>query len=511
MRVFLSPEVSASRVLDAGGVAGASVVLGVSGGVDSVCLLHLLAGLASDRGLTLYVVHVHHGIRGADADADAAFVEAEARRLGLPFTLRRVDVPRVAQAPGVSLEEAARQWRYALLAQEAERLGARWVAVAHNADDQVETVLMHVLRGAGLAGLRGMRPITWYGHLRLPLVPPSERPHTRDLWLVRPLLYTLRRDIEAWVAARGLTFRFDRSNLDTTYFRNRLRHEVLPLLESVNPQVRQALFATAELAAADFQVLHPLARSAWAATLRESGAGWLRFDLAGWRALPLALRRAVLRDAVMHLRRELRDVGFRQVERARAFLEDRTMPAGSECTLAAGLVVLREYETFLVGEAKGAADAWQAPQLERVISIPGPGTYDLGHGWQLRVEVLPRTTVGEEWRRNPDRWTAYMDADAVAWPLVVRSRQVGERMEPLGMPGKHVLISEIMVNARVPRWARERWPRVVDASGRVLWLAGVRQAEAGKITDRTERVAVLRVLRAGAAEGGAPPSGTGPT
>ncbi len=503
MSVFLSPTQSVRRVLAEWDVAHSTVVVGVSGGVDSMCLMHLLAREAAARDLSPHIVHVHHGIRGADADADAAFVKERARALGLPVTVRRIDIPTLAREAKSSLEETARQWRYAILAEEAERLAARWVAVAHNADDQVETVLMHILRGTGLAGLRGMRPSTWYPLLRLPLVPPERRPKQEDLWLIRPLLYARRRDIVAWSEAEGISYRFDLSNLDTTYFRNRLRHEILPQLEQVNPQVRQALFITAELAAADFDLVHPLARTAWAAIFREEGGNgpaphhspptWVRFDLAGWRALPLALRRAILRDAIMYLNREVRDVGFAQVEAARAFLENRDMPAGSEWHFTAGLVVRREYTTFLVGEQD--APAWHGPQVEEDIAIPTTGTFALGRGWRAEVEVFPRERVGDAWRRNPDPYTAYFDADAVAWPLHMRPRREGDRIEPLGMPGKHPLVSEVMINRKVPRWARVRWPLLVDANDRVLWIVGVRQAEAGKITPDTQRVLILRITR----------------
>ncbi|NPA91098.1 MAG: tRNA lysidine(34) synthetase TilS [Chloroflexi bacterium] len=494
MGIFLAPDASVRRVLDRFDVRGAPLVVGVSGGVDSVCLLHILADLADVYRLRLHVVHVHHGIRGEDADADAAFVREMAAKLGLPFILRHVDIPTAAQQPGVSVEEAARQWRYAILGQEAERVHAPWVAVAHNADDQVETVLMHVIRGAGLAGLRGMRPLTWYGYLRLPLVPPQARPRSERLWLLRPLLWARRPDIETWVEERHLPYRFDLSNLDTTYFRNRLRHQVLPLLEEMNPQVRAALYATGELAAADFDLLHPLSVAAWAETLVEETPRGLRFSLARWRSHPLAHRRAILRDAVMYLRRELRDIGFAHVERAREFLENPAIPAGSEYTLPAGLTLRKEYETFWVGE--GDEVEYPAyPLISGRIDIPTTGVYPLGEGWHLRVTHRAREEVGEVWRHNPDPWTAYFDADRLHWPLHLRPREEGERMEPLGMPGKQVLVSEIMINAKIPRWVRDRWPLLVDAAGTVHWIVGVRQAHTSRITPDTRRVLILRVER----------------
>ena len=494
MSVFRSPEASVLDILSQYDIHDTPLVVGVSGGVDSICLLSILAEYTSKLHLHLHVVHIHHGIRGPDADEDAKFVERQATRLGLPFTLHRVDIPRQATRPGVSMEEAARQWRYALLGREANRIGAPWVAVAHNADDQVETTLMHIVRGTGLAGLRGMRPVTWYEHLRLPLVPPEQHPAKESLWLVRPLLYSRRPAIEQWIRDHGLTYRFDRSNLDTTYFRNRLRHDILPVLETINPQVRNALFTTAELAAADFDLLHPLTRAAWAAVRLEEGPQWLRFHLPTWRAQPLAIRRGLLRDAVMYLRRELRDIGFEQVERARNFLEDRTMPAGSEYTLPAGLVIRREYTTFWIGERE-AGPGWNAPQIRRPVDIPGPGTYALGENWTLHVHVRPVEEVGGAWRHNPDPWSGYFDADKLHWPLRARPRMRGDRIEPLGMPGKRVLVSEVMINAKVPRWAREQWPLIVGSDGTIYWIVGVRQAHAARVTRQTKRVAILHVER----------------
>ncbi len=492
--LFHTPNSSVDLVLDTHDVRDGPLVVGVSGGVDSVCLLHVLVRRAPKYRLALHIVHVHHGIRGEDADADAAFVRTLAQKYGLPFTLRHVDIPREARRPGVSLEEAARQWRYAILGQEAERVGARWVAVAHNADDQVETVLMHVIRGAGLAGLRGMRPNTWYGHLRLPLIPPEARPTKRDLWLLRPLLRTSRSAIEAYVNQHHLTYRFDRSNLDTTYFRNRLRHHVLPMLEELNPQVRTALYTLGELAAADFELLQLLAAEAWATVLVDETAHGVRFSLPHWRALPLTLRRAVLRDAVMYLRRELRDIGFQNVEAARAFLEDPTLHVGAQHSLPAGLVLRKEYETFWIGEIHSPPPD-DVPQIKSPIPLPGPGTYPLGRGWRLHLEIRGREEVGEDWQHNPDPWTAYFDADALQWPLFLRPRRSVDRMEPLGMQGKHVLVSEIMINAKLPRWVREHWPLLVDAAGRVHWIVGIRQAHPARLTPDTQRVVILRVER----------------
>jgi len=272
---------------------GEAVVVGVSGGPDSLCLLHLLHGLAPELGLRLHVAHLDHGLRGAAAHEDARFVAAFAASLGLPCTVGTADVHALMDEAGLSLEEAARQARYRFLGEVARAAGAPIIAVGHNADDQAETVLMHFLRGSGLAGLRGMLPKTPLGAYRLGdawAFPPDSRTSSAlqapgsveafrsprlvegsgsDLQLVRPLLATPRRAIAAYCAAHGLQPRFDQSNEDTTFFRNRLRHELLPILETYNPAIREILAHTATALAGDYPVVRAAVEAAWEQVCRE--------------------------------------------------------------------------------------------------------------------------------------------------------------------------------------------------------------------------------------------------
>jgi tRNA(Ile)-lysidine synthetase-like protein len=246
---------------------GARVVVGVSGGPDSVTLLHVLQRLAGPLNLTLHVAHLHHGIRDTDADADADFVAALAETWGLPCTIERVDVPAIAAEQKLALEEAARRARYTFLHQVAQQTGALRIAVGHNADDQSETVLMHLLRGAGPAGLRGMLPATPLRDYHL--LTPCPKP-VPEMKLIRPLLSIPRADVEAYCTEQRLTTRFDRSNLDTTFFRNRLRHEVLPYLTQINPRFAQNLRHLAEVVRADYDLLHEFASVAWDTLLVKS-------------------------------------------------------------------------------------------------------------------------------------------------------------------------------------------------------------------------------------------------
>jgi len=474
---------------------GDRVVVGVSGGPDSLCLLHVLLRLRDDYGLRLHVAHLNHGARGADADADAEFVAALAAEWGLPVTVEKQDVPALARVHKLAFEETARRVRYVFLARVAAEVGAHKIAVGHNADDQAETVLMHFLRGAGLAGLRGMLPLTPITDYRL-LEPFTQLPisNLQLPTLIRPLIGVPRAAIEAYCADHGLTPRFDRSNLDTTYFRNRLRHELLPLLATYNPNIRARLCHTAAVVAADYELLTQLRERAWAEVVREERETAVVFDRAGWRALPVALQRATLRQAAYRLRRSLRDVDFVHVESARQVgLGGET---GAQATLPMGLALTVGYDTLTVGDAGDAGPPPDEPLLWSAEPLPVqvPGTTALPQSdWELRAEVL------DEWdaariAANPDPWTAHFDADALTDPLVLRPRRRGDRFRPQGMGGHSVKLSAFMINLKIPRAWRDHVPLLV-ASDEIVWVCGRRIAEDVTVGPETRRVARLRFER----------------
>lgn len=473
---------------------GDRVVVGVSGGPDSLCLLHLLLRLREEYHLQLHVAHLHHGARGEDADADAAFVADLAREWGLPATLAREDVPAIARAHKLAFEEAARRVRYAFLAHVAGWVGAAKVAVGHNADDQAETVLMHFLRGAGLAGLRGMRPATPFSEYRL--LPQTDRfplPERLPV-LIRPLLGIPRAEIEAYCAEHGLTPRLDRSNLDTTYFRNRLRHELLPLLETYNPNIRRRLCHTAEVVAADYELLTQMREWAWERVVREETEQAIALDRAEWAMQPLALQRALIREAAYRLRPSLRDVDFVHVEAAVQVA--RTGTTGAQATLPGGLALTVGYDTLTVADARyepPPPGPILPPGTEVPVALPGRTSLP-GSDWVLEADFLEDWTPGEV-RGNPDRWTAYLDAERLGGTPVLRTRRPGDRFRPQGMSGHAPPLTDWMINARVPRAVRDILPLLVAADGEILWVCGWRVAETAIVRPETRQVARLRFCR----------------
>ena len=493
---------------------GETVVVGVSGGPDSLCLLHLLCRLQARvdgqaRGgwnLKLHVAHLHHGLRGAEADADAAFVQDLSVDWGLPVHVERVSVSALARERGLAVEEAARRARYAFLARVADEVGARAVAVGHNADDQAETVLMHFLRGSGLAGLRGMLPCTPLSDYRL--LGLEARALAEGIHLIRPLLDIPRAEIEAYCDYHGLEPCFDRSNLDTTYFRNWLRHQVIPLLEKHNPNLRQVLCRSAQVITGDYALLRSLLEERWPRVMveaqlhPEAGAPGGRagerivLDLAAWRALPVSLQRSILREAVQRLRRTLRDISFVHIEDAVKVAREGT--TGSQATLPQGLMLTVGYDRLTVAAADAIPPLPDWPLLPpgtAPIPVRVPGETRLPDaGWMLRAEVLARRDLPAAWQTNPDPWQVFLDLGTVGTDLWLRTREPGDRLQPLGMEGHSVKVSNLLTNLKVPQAARDRLPLMVTDWG-LAWVCGQRVDRRVCVRNATEHVLHLRFAR----------------
>jgi len=481
---------------------GEAVVVAVSGGPDSLCLLHALHSLTAEYALCLHVAHLNHRLRGAEADADAAFVAQLAAEWGLGCTVEACDVRALARARKLAIEEAARQARYAFLARVAGRVGTRKIAVGHNSDDQVETVLMHFLRGSGLAGLRGMLPVSELSELRLGEEPTADGGGTR-LLLIRPLLHVRREEIEEYCRAHGLQPRFDRSNLDTTYYRNRLRHELMPVLETFNPNVREVMLRSSDVISADCDYIRAQSDEAWSRVVTAESEQAVTFNLAGWRKLPLALQRSTMREAIRRLRRSLRNINWVHVDNAvRAAVAGN---AGTRATLPQRLEVVLDYDHFVVAEKGYAAplpDLPLMPQVEMALRVPGRVRIS-DSDWYLKTDVVSLcdkvptsfAAIQDETMRPASPWQAYLDYDVTGKVLSLRPRCRGDRFWPQGLGDNPTTVNHFMTNAKVPRAWRDSIPLLVSTE-RVLWIAGWRIDAHAQVTEDTERVLVLTFEKA---------------
>jgi tRNA(Ile)-lysidine synthase len=463
---------------------GETIVVGVSGGPDSLCLLHALRKLQPELELGLHLAHLEHGIRGAESRADAAFITELANSWRIRISIEHADVPAYAREHRLAIEEAARRVRYLFLSRVVGEVGASCAAVGHNADDQVETILMHWMRGSGLAGLRGMLAVQTLGEEGWWTGP--------TLKVIRPLLEVSRTCIEEYCQEHGLRPRFDRSNLDLTYHRNRIRHELIPHLESFNPRICEVLLRSARVFADDLDYLSLQADEAWERLARESN-GSVSFPLDPWYELHPALQRQLLREAIRRLRTSLRDITWTHVERAREGLA--SLEAGGRITLAQGLFLIKSYTDFTIGEQVVYPDLpllWETP-----VSLRVPGITSLpDSNWSVDSQILERAELPAEAMANPDPWQAYVDLDTTGSDLMLRRRETGDAFEPLGMGGRSKNLTDFMIDAKIPQRIRSLLPLVVSP-WHIVWVAGYRIDERVKVTSETSRVLHLGFAREG--------------
>jgi len=457
------------------------VLAGVSGGPDSLCLLDVLR----QQGYPVIVAHLDHGLRPTAA-LEAQRLRRMAEGWGLPFVLEEADVAGYAARQGLSIEEAAREARYRFLFEQAARCQAQAVAVGHTANDQVETVLMHLLRGSGLSGLRGMR------YRSLP------NPWSQEIPLTRPLLGVWREEIVTYLEQRGLQASLDESNLDTRFYRNRLRHELTPQLELLNPGAQRRLWQMADILAEDEAVLAQAEQIAWQGCWLEQGQGFVALGVTNLRRQPVGLQRRLLRRAMAVLRPGLRDIDFSAVERGLRFLGCASR--SNRCDLAGGLRLEMEGERLWLATWEADLPGGDWPQIEpgKQVELAAPGKIELAGGWRLTAETMPAEAgLLKRARVNADPYQAWLDCDKLTVPLVVRGRKAGERFRPFGMAGHSLKLADFMTNCRMPRRGRAGWPLAVSGE-QIVWLPGYRIGEDGALQPDTQRVVHLTLEPIGA-------------
>lgn len=458
---------------------GDTLVVAVSGGPDSLCLLHGLYSLRDEFGLRLHVVHLDHMLRGAESAAEAAFVGALAQRWGLAHTIAAVDVATQAQTTHDNLHQAGRIARYKLLAEVAHEQQARAVAVAHHANDQAETVLMHLLRGAGPAGLGGMRPLVPWGEWST-LAGRHFEPNATDTRpvLIRPLLDVGRDEIEAYCAAHQLEPRRDPSNFDQQPTRNRIRLELIPRLIEYNPHIITALGRTAHISADEHDLVLQVLDAIWP-TLTRLRPGAVDFVGEVWRAQHPAIQREAIRRAYVLLGRG-ETLEYEQIEAVRALVE---RGVGRQTMLPGRLPVLVGYGgAFSIG-APPEPDGPQLPVAQ--LALPIPGRVALGQGWQLVARIT-------DTRETDDTaWSVYLDADAIAEPLFLRRRRAGDRVRLIGGRGSRRL-QDLFVDAKIARVLRDAWP-LVATTREIAWVPGVRPLVPYRATPESKRLIHLSI------------------
>ncbi len=452
---------------------GEVLLAGVSGGPDSTCLILILNELKDKLGIKLHVAHLNHGLRGAEAEADAQFVANLAAKLGLPVTIERQDVKAYERARQMSLEEAAREVRYTFFAELALRIGATKVAVGHTLNDHTETVLMHLVRGSGTRGLTGLRPSNLW------------RSQGKSITVIRPLLEISREETEDYCRNCGLTPRTDTTNLSLSTLRNRLRLELLPLLRQYNPEIKEALSRTAKIASDDIALIDEKTSEVASEVAQKTGDAVI-LNREKLSKLPQALKRSLLRWAIEELIGDVREIELTHIE---DIMDVLRKPAGKSINLPRGLTFTNEYGRHILSKDASALSPYPPLEGEFPIKIPGETVIP---GWRIKAELVSREKV-KDTGITDDPSIAYLDADKVGMTLVVRSRRRGDRFQPLGM-SEMKKVGEFMIDAKVSRQMRRGVPIVVSPS-QTIWLVGLRIDERVKVSEKTKRILRLRFER----------------
>jgi tRNA(Ile)-lysidine synthase len=455
------------------------VIAGISGGPDSLCLL----GILRETGYRVIVAHFNHKLR-SDADADANAVEQAASRMNFASVIESGDVREYAGMEKLSLEEAARNMRYLFLIGQARRFKAQAVAVGHTADDQVETVLMHFIRGAGLAGLRGM-------HYRTVL--PAFDP---EIPVVRPLLDFWREETVVYCAAHGLRPRRDPSNDSLDFFRNRLRNQLIPVLESYNPRFREAVKRTSLSLSGDHEILSQVLEDAWKKCVVQHTAEFIAFDSFVLTGYPLGLQRHLIRHAIESVPPDGVNVTFSTLERAARFVNDANHR--SRMDLTGGLHLLREGSLIYVvaNSSDLPIERWpQMPDGSDAVALGIPCSIPISGGWKLTCERWNMASLAmDQARSNNDPYQVWLDAGLISDALELRTRHDGDRFEPLGMDGHEMKISDFFINVKLPHRARDKWP-LLCMGNKVVWVPGYRPAHSFRLTESTRQALYFSLTR----------------
>lgn len=449
------------------------VLLAVSGGPDSTALMLCLAALRTTLAIDLHAAHFNHRLRTeAEAAAELEFLSNLSRQHNVPLIAGEADVRAYARLAKRGIEEAARHLRYEFLAQAARQVGASVVAAGHTADDQAETVLMHLIRGASIDGLAAMRPRSRW--------PIGDNP---DLVLVRPLLDTTRTETEGYCEAVGVTPCQDPSNRWLEPLRNRIRHELLPGLKSYNPAIVEALCRLAESAALDSDYLTVETDRLWS-ELADVDTNRVAFDRQRLASLHPALRRRLLRRAFAHAAGDPVDVKAFHIRTA-----DSVIAAGVATSMLSlpGGVTLKITQASV--ELAKVTPVVIAPPTEVALAVPGEATFG---AWTIQAEIVDASAF----RPGDDPYDAYLDLDRTGERLLIRARRPGDRFRPLGMAEVKKL-QDFLVDAKVPRGERDRLPLVCAPDGRIVWVVGHRIANDAKVTSTTRRIVRLHAQPAG--------------
>jgi len=444
---------------------GDRLVVGVSGGVDSMVLLHLLNAHREAFHLSLIIAHLNHGLRPEESEKEAELVQKESEQLGLPFEYGQFNVKEFQKLSGFSPQDAARKIRFQFFHDLLKKHHAKKIALGHNADDQVETILLRLMRGSGLQGLRGILPL-------------------RDGKIIRPLLETWREEIESFAIEKGIHFRLDSSNLKHDYLRNRIRLALIPSMErEYQPNFKKILLRTSAILREENDYLEKGAEEAYQTIVQES-KDTLSFKFSEYQSLHQAIQWRIIRKMMEILCAQGMVVEGREGSDVRQIhLRLRQPPPSFILELSHGVWIEKRYDRVELG--RGAVRPF--PPFEVELISPGRTMIE-----ELGKEIVIEEVNRAQFREDRESLTmAFMDYENLQFPLRIRNFRPGDRFCPLGIQGTQKL-KEFFIDHKVPRFERPKIPLLISGE-MIVWIVGYRIDERVKVTEKTKRVLKVKL------------------
>ncbi len=440
-------------------------------------LLHAMKA----KNLAPIAAHFNHKLR-EESDQEAAFVRDFCQAEGLPFREGEGDVQSYSEEMGLSVEEAARILRYQFLFKIAKLEFAGAVAVAHHANDQVETILMNLLRGTGARGLTGMKTVS---------LPNS---WSDTIPLIRPLLDLSKNQILEYIKEHQLPSLEDPSNKDLAFHRNNIRHSLIPQLEDISPGFKRRLIQTSRIISSEDQALDHFCDIAWDDCLNSQGGSYLQLIREYFLNCPTAIQRRLIRKALSNLRPDYRELSFPQVEAALNFFRNPAQKSTNwvsrvNLSQSPKWVVFSNWETDLVKD--------QFPQMRnsRENIIPTEGELALGNGWYFNVKQLEYSPDQYDQLSYPgEDFKVWVDKKSLGKSPILRVRREGDIIQPFGMGGQSMKVSDMMINEKIPALYRAEWP-LLSSGDVVLWIPGGRLSQKILVTRKSSELLELSFTR----------------
>jgi len=451
------------------------ILAGISGGPDSVCMLDILSQLPYE----IVVGHLNHNLRPSSSD-EMAFVEQLAAKYSLKFIGKSLNILEISKAKKAGVEETARNERYHFLFDIAEKENANGVVVAHQADDQVETFLENLLRGAGLEGLTGMKVY-------------SISEFNSGIPLIRPLLNTWREEILSYCQSHHLEYKLDETNQSLVYTRSSIRNHLLPELIRYNPNFKNTLLRTQQVLAADFDFLQDSLQTSFKSIQLLVKNESVEINLKSFKDLPVSMQRLVIKEIFEKYFDTMEITSYSSIEYARKMLTRELRRTSLDLSDQLNIFISGSNGVFTERKVLETKERW--PWLASELTILAqPGKNPISENWGLEIEEILNTQIDFDLHQNADAFTGFFDKEKMDEKITFRTWVKGDRFRPLGMKGKSTKLTDFWINKKIPSLARKGWPLAINRDA-IFWIPGLQQNNETRVTANTKNILILKVKR----------------